>query len=95
MSYTLGNKYPKRRETKMKVTVVGKERLQGVSKKTGKEYNATLVHITYKKQFCDGLAAETVYVDQSFAPYESFNLSKTYDLERDGRGYMISFSEVR
>lgn len=45
----------------MKVMVIGKEHAGGTSKKTGKPFSATLVHVSYKKMHCDGAAVETIF----------------------------------
>lgn len=79
----------------MKVNVVGKEQMKGVSKKTGNEYNGSLVHIAFKKARCAGTAVESLFVDHGLAEYEAINVGKTYDLDRDGRGYILAFEEVK
>lgn len=78
----------------MKVTVVGKEHMSGTSKKSGKEYSNTIAHITYKKNGLDGLAADTVWLDDKTYPLASIQVGKTYDLDRDGRGFVIGFELV-
>lgn len=80
---------------KMKVTVLGKEKMQGVSKKTGGEFCGTMVHVTYPKMRCEGKAVETVFIDESYLPYGRIAPDRVYDLDRDGRGYIIGFSEVK
>ena len=39
----------------MKVTVIGKERISGVSRKTGKPFDSCVAHVAYKKNGVDGM----------------------------------------
>ena len=78
----------------MKVIVLGKENINGTSKKTGKEYNLNMIHITYKRNGVDGQAVDTVALDANTYPIASIAVGKTYDLDRDGRGYVIAFEQV-
>ena len=75
----------------MKVMVVGKEHAGGTSKKTGKPFSATLVHVSYKKMHCDGAAVETIWLDDGLYPLEVVQVGKPYDLDRDSRGYVVGF----
>lgn len=79
----------------MKVTVVGKEEMKGTSKKTGNPYDGSLVHITFKKARCAGFAVESLFVDSSLARFNNIEVSKEYDLDRDGRGYILAFEAVK
>ena len=44
----------------MKVTVIGKEYASGTSKKTGKDFAATVVHVSHKKNGVDGTAVDSI-----------------------------------
>jgi len=44
----------------MKVTVLGKEYASGTSKKTGKDFAATVVHVSHKKNGVDGLSVDNM-----------------------------------
>lgn len=79
----------------MKVRVVGKEKMEGTSKKTGNPYNGSLVHIAFAKPRCEGNGVESLFVDNSLAKYENIRVDKLYDLDRDGRGYILAFEEVK
>lgn len=79
----------------MKVNVVGKEKMKGVSKKTGREFDGTLLHYLYKKARCDGQCCESVFVDDMLLPYGAINIGKVYDLDHDSRGYLVALEEVK
>ena len=79
----------------MKVNVVGKEKMKGVSKKTGREFDGALVHYLYKKARCDGPCSESVFVDDMLLPYGAIKVGATYDLDHDSRGYLLGFEEVK
>lgn len=79
----------------MKVMVVGKEHAGGTSRKTGKVFSNTLVHVSYKKPRVDGVAVETIWLDETAYPLDSVQVGKTYDLDRDSRGYVIGFDLAR
>lgn len=78
----------------MKVTVVGKEYMSGESKKTGKPYSATMVHVTYPKARCEGECVESIWVDESLLPENKIQIGSQYDVDRDARGYLLAFAEV-
>lgn len=75
----------------MKVTVIGKEVLNGTSKKTGQPFNATMVHCTFKKARCEGLACDKIWVDSSLCDEKAIFLEGIYDVDRDERGYLTAF----
>lgn len=78
----------------MKVTVIGKEMMSGTSKKTGQPYEATIAHVQYKKSKCEGFAVDNVWIDSSLCPAYDIEVGSNYDLDRDGRGFIISFERV-
>lgn len=78
----------------MKVNVIGKEYASGTSKKTGKPFAATVVHVAFKKARCEGQAVDSVWLDPAEHPVESIAIGKAYNLDRDGRGFVIGFDLV-
>lgn len=78
----------------MKVTVIGKSHLSGTSKKTGKPYDSTIVHVSCKKNGVDGLAAETIWLDAKSFPVENIAVGQPYNVDRDSSGFVISFDKV-
>lgn len=79
----------------MKVLVLGKEHVSGTSKKTCKAFDANVVHIAYKKSGVEGQMVESVWLDPSFIALAHIDVGKTYDLDRDGRGFVCGFEQVR
>lgn len=79
----------------MRVTVIGKEWVNKVSKKTGEMMDKTIVHFTHKKRGVEGVAVQSVWVDASFLPYTEIAVGKDYTLDRDERGYLEDFSPIR
>lgn len=75
----------------MKVMVVGKESASGTSRKSGKAFAATIAHVSFKKARCEGQAVESVWLDPVEHPAESIVVGKTYNLDRDSRGFVIGF----
>ena len=75
----------------MKVTVIGKEHASGTSKKTGKPFDANVAHVTHKKNGVEGAAVDSVWLDPIAYPLASIQIGKTYDLDRDGRGFVVGF----
>lgn len=80
---------------KMKVTVIGKEKMKGVSRKTDRPFDGSIVHMTFRKAGCEGIACDSTYIDANLRYFEEINVGKVYDLDRDGRGYIVDFSEVQ
>lgn len=75
----------------MKVVVIGKEYISGTSKKSGKPFEANLVHVSYKKNGVEGQAVEGIFLDPNTYPLSGIQVGKTYDVDRDSHGYPISF----
>ena len=48
----------------MEYVIVGKEFLDYVSKKTGKNVKGYTLHMTYEKEKCEGVAANSVFVSE-------------------------------
>ena len=79
----------------MKVCVIGKEHAEGTSKKTGNPFSNTVVHVSYKRNRVEGQAVEAIWLDAKTYPLDSIQVGKTYDVDRDNRGYVIDFEPVR
>ena len=78
----------------MRVKVIGKEYASGTSKKTGKDFAATVAHISFKKNKCEGVAVESVWLDPVTYPMGDIVVGKDYNLDRDGRGFVIGFDPM-
>ena len=79
----------------MKVCVIGKEHAEGTSKKTGNPFSNTVVHVSYKRNRVEGQAVEAIWLDAKTYPLDSIQVGKTYDVDRDNRGYVIDCELVR
>ena len=79
----------------MKAVVLGKEYASGTSKKTGKPFAATVVHVSFKKNKVEGQAVDSVWLDPVSYPVESILVGKTYDIDRDARGFVVGFDLAR
>ena len=78
----------------MKVTLVGKNRLNGTSKKTGKPYDFNVAYVTYAEKGIDGLRCDNFMLDPGEYPYETLFTGKTYNVEFNRTGYVIGFEKV-
>lgn len=78
----------------MKVTVIGKERIKGVSKKTGKDFDMTVVHYCYKRPGVDGTAVDTLTLNAIKFPPDRIYCDEDYNIDRDNNGYVIAFDPV-
>jgi len=76
----------------MKVTVVGKEYVSGKSKKSGKELAANVAHVTHKKMGVDGVCVDSIWLDPDQYPLSGIAVGKTYEVDRDSRGFLIDFT---
>lgn len=75
----------------MKIKVIGKAHLQGVSKKTGNPYDFIQVHFNGPARGVEGLAAQTVSLDPSQFPFANIIIGCDYTVEFDQRGYPVEF----
>lgn len=78
----------------MKVKVMGKAHLEGVSKKTGKPFNLNQVHFMAKARGVEGLSSERQFLDSKAYPYDQIVVGLEYNLERDGGGFVVEFEPV-
>lgn len=79
----------------MKCVVLGKEFASGTSKKTGKDFAATVVHVSFKKNKVDGQAVDSIWLDPISYPASSISVGGTYDVDRDSRGFVVGFDVVK
>lgn len=79
----------------MKIKVLGKAHLEGVSKKTGNPYNFNQIHYLGKARGVEGQAALTATLDPIDYPYSSIQIGVEYNMEFDGRGYIVEFTPCR
>lgn len=78
----------------MKVMVMGKEHVQGTSRKTQKPFDNTVVYVQHKKNGVDGVVCGNVWLNAGTYPIEGIQLGKTYNLDRDERGFVMAFELV-
>ena len=78
----------------MKIKVIGKAHLQGVSKKTGNPYDFIQVHYNGRARGVEGLAALTLSLDPRDFPYADVVVGGDYNVEFDNRGYIVEFLPV-
>ena len=76
----------------MKVNVIGKEYVKGHSKKTGNDFEANVVHVTYKQDGVEGQTCESVWLDCDRHPLNAIQVGKVYDLDRNSRGRIVGFT---
>ncbi len=75
----------------MKVVVIGKEYVSGTSRKNGKPFEANVAHVGFKKMGVEGQAVDSIWLDPNTYPLNSIQIGKTYDVDRDSRGFLLSF----
>lgn len=80
----------------MKVTLVGKSRRAGTSKK-GKNYDFTTLMVEFSMRANDdndGVQVDRINVDARMMPYALFVVGAAYDLDFDRNGYLLGIEEV-
>ena len=75
----------------MKVTVIGREHIEGTGKKSGKPFNLNIVHFNIKKNGVEGMSAEKAILDAITYPMTDIQVGKAYNLEYDSRGFVACF----
>lgn len=78
----------------MKIKVIGKQHMEGTSKKTGQPYNFNAIHYNAPSRGVEGLAAKTVNLDSALYPFADVILGAEYNLDFDERGYCVSITPV-
>lgn len=79
----------------MKIKVLGKAHMEGVSKKTGNPYNFNQIHYLGKARGVEGQAALTATLDAVAFPISSIVVGADYNLEFDNRGGVVDFTPIR
>lgn len=74
-----------------RIKVIGKQHMEGTSKKTGQPYNFNTVHYNAPARGVDGLAAKTVNIDPAIYPLAQIAIGAEYVVEFDERGYCVGF----
>ena len=64
----------------MKIKVIGKQHMEGTSKKTGQPYNFNAIHYNAPARGVEGVAAKTVNLDPSLFPFSDVIIGAEYDL---------------
>lgn len=78
----------------MKIKVIGKKHVEGISKKTGKPFDFTEVHFLGKAPRVEGVAALTCNVGADMYPFDAIVVNGEYMMERDN-GYVLEFTPCR
>lgn len=60
----------------MKMTIIGKAKVDYVSKKTNQQVNGITLHVTHEENNVDGLAVETIFVSSKSNVYADANAVK-------------------
>lgn len=75
----------------MKVVVIGKEYVSGTSRKNGNFFEANVVHVAFKKMGVEGQSVDSIWLNPNDYPLNGIQIGKTYDVDRDSRGFLLSF----
>ena len=78
----------------MKVQVIGKKPMQGVSKKTGKPYDCVLAYVTYDSRNVEGKACDNIWLNASEYPIETVEIGASYVVERTPKNYVTGFYKI-
>ena len=93
--YLLGYKFYIRKEgKKMKIRVIGKAHLKGVSKKNGNPYDFIQIHYNGPAYGVTGDAALTANLDPARINFDSIAIPGDYNLEFDNRGFPVVFDPI-
>lgn len=80
----------------MTVTVVGKSRRAGTSKK-GKDYDFTTLMVEYSMRANDeneGVQVDRINIDARMMPYAHIVVGATYYFDFDRNGYLLGIEEA-
>ncbi len=78
----------------MVVHVVGKRHLSGTSRKSGQQFDNTVVYVTFPQNGVEGFAIDTLWLSPVDFPVDCIALDCDYNVDRDSRGFIIGFSEL-
>lgn len=79
----------------MIVEIIGKQHCEGVSRKTGKEFNFNVVHFIGPDRGVIGAKGLEVILEPALYPLESIEVGARYDVQFGLRGVVLSFSKVK
>lgn len=77
----------------MIINVVGRRRVSGTSKKTGKPYDFSEVHFLAPARFVEGSVGRSVSVDPSLCPYDKIVVGRDYIADFDFDGRLVAFKQ--
>lgn len=78
----------------MKVTVTGKERISGTSKKTGRAFDSVVVYVVFPAKGVTGLKTDNIWLDPNQYPLDSIKVNSDYDVDLDIRGWLLAFKPL-
>lgn len=78
----------------MRIKVIGKQHLQGTSKRTNNPYNFIQIHHVSPARGVEGLAARTFSLDPNLMLFDDIKVDAEYDVDFDQSGYVVSFLPV-
>lgn len=79
----------------MIVEIIGKQHREGLSQKTGKEYNFNAVYFIGPDRGVIGARGLEVILDSHLYPLESIEVGARYDIQFGPRGVLQNFSKVK
>lgn len=79
----------------MKIEVIGKQHLNGTSRKTGKPYDFTVVHFNITQFGVEGLSACTLNIGNELIAYNDIHLGVEYIIEFDFHGRVVKVSPAK
>lgn len=79
----------------MKIKVIGKQHMQGTSKKTGNPYDFLAVHYIDKINGGVGERGEQISLDPAFYDYNQIEIGKEYDVTFGRYGRVDGFVPVK
>ena len=69
----------RRKDKNMQAKIVGKSRMKGTSKKTGKPYDGTSVYVIFKDDRVEGESTSNKFVDTNIIKYDDVKVGWIYD----------------
>lgn len=78
-----------------KLKVIGWKPMKGISKRTNKPYDCTLVYGIIENAYgVTGQACEALWLDAKEHPGDSLEIGATYAVGRTRKGYIVSFDKL-
>lgn len=79
----------------MRCTIMGVGVAEGKSRKTGKEFNCTVLHVAYDAANVNGSACKAIWIDRTYYPERLFNPGDKVDVQMDWNGYVESINFLK